>query len=205
MHSYLETSLHLAPVSRMARAKCIRLAVVLIGMLCAISFMLTQATLWRRVSTPHSHRDHDVRRTSAFTAPAEVEAVNISVLGLHGVKVMRFCNVSDGVFMPPLVCCLRISLSTSSNHLHVQACEGNLKTGSSPVNPPHAPSQPPDILLPHNLTAASVPMCVLLGTLVPVWLHCSITVITSLIIPLCRAAQVQRSFDRACSVRRQRF
>jgi hypothetical protein len=53
--------------------------------------------------------------------------------------------------------------------------------GSSPVNPPHAPSQPIDILLPHNLTAASVPMYVLLSTLGPVWVHCSITVITSLI------------------------
>jgi hypothetical protein len=158
-----------AAASRMSRAKLVRAAVMLVASLYALSLLLAQANAQsRRLSPLHSHRDGEARHTIAFAAPAEVEAVNVSVLGLHGVKVMRFCNVSDGVFMPPLVRALQVSLP-AANHIavicntvfHLQACGGNLKTAASPVTPPlHALSLLPDILRPHNLTAASVPMYV---------------------------------------------
>jgi hypothetical protein len=42
----------------------------------------------------------------------------LSLFGLHGVRVMPFCNESDGSFLPPLVSSIQASLSS----LHLFPC-----------------------------------------------------------------------------------
>ena len=201
----------------MPRSKSIRLAATWIRSSFAVSLILC-LWVWRVFLPYYSHRDYEVRQTSAFTAPAEAEAVNMSVLGLHGVKLMRFCNVSDGVFMPPMVCGLLVvqhqqCCRNISSYVHPSGLRRQLENWHFPSHPPSraipatrhitAP-QPHSSVGSHVRTGIvghlSACVCALFSHC-----HCGLHHLfdTRAVNPLCRAAQVQRSFDRTCTIRRQ--